>query len=113
MHEYAMTESMFTLALEKAGEANARRINRINMVLGELSGIDDTCVSFYFDFMRKDTIASGAELSFVKVPLKLHCRNCRKDFLPEKNVWTCPDCRKADVDIISGRECYMESIEVD
>jgi hydrogenase nickel incorporation protein HypA/HybF len=113
MHEYSITESMFSLAMEKAGEARAKKITRINMVLGELSGIDDGCVNFYFDFMSRDTIADGAVLSFTKMPLRLHCRHCQKDFPPQNNDWACPDCRKADVDIVSGRECYLESIEVD
>ena len=57
---------MLSLALEKANEAKASKITRINLVLGELSGIVDECVQFYFDFLSKDTIAAGASLSFNK-----------------------------------------------
>ena len=113
MHEYSITESILSLALEKAGEAEASKITRINLVIGELSGVVGDCVSFYFDFLSKDTIASGAGLSFEKIPTKLRCLNCKAVFSPENSSWACPECHEMGIDIISGRECYMESIEVE
>ena len=113
MHEYSITQSILSLALEKANEANASKITRINLVLGELSGVVDECVKFYFDFLSKDTIATGAGLSFEKTPTKLRCRKCEAVFAPRDHDWSCPDCHEIGIEIISGRECYMESIEVE
>lgn len=113
MHEYSVTQSMLSLALEKAGEAKASKITRINLVLGDLSGIVDECVQFYFDFLSQDTIAAGASLSFEKTPTKVRCRSCQAVFTPVGYDWACPDCHEARVEITSGRECYMESIEVE
>lgn len=113
MHEYSITQSLLSLALEKANEAKASKITKINVVLGELSGVVVECVQFYFDFLSKDTIASGASLSFERTPTKLRCRNCDVVFLPGNYNWSCPDCQEASIEIVSGRECYMESIEVD
>jgi hydrogenase nickel incorporation protein HypA/HybF len=113
MHEYSITESILSLAIEKAGEAKASRIKRINLVLGELSGVVSDCVQFYFDEISKNTIAGGAELSFESRPTKLKCRKCRTVFSPQDGQWSCPDCHESSLDIISGRECYMESIEVE
>jgi Zn finger protein HypA/HybF involved in hydrogenase expression len=28
-------------------------------------------------------------------------------------VWTCPECQSQSVEIISGRECHINTIEVD
>ena len=113
MHEYSITQSMLSLALEKAGEAKAGKITRINLVVGELSGIVDECIQFYFDFLSKDTIASGAGLSFERKPTTLRCRHCEAVFTPRNHDWSCPDCNEAGIEVISGRECYMESIEVE
>ena len=104
---------MLTLALEKAREANAVKINRINLVVGDLSGVVPDCVRFYFEHISKDTMASGADLVFATVGTKLHCRNCNQDFTPDGLEWLCPDCHESGVEITSGRECYMESIEVE
>jgi hydrogenase nickel incorporation protein HypA/HybF len=113
MHEYSITESMLSLALEKANEAKAAKITRINLVVGELSGVVGDCVQFYFDAISKNTIADGAVLSFETKPISLHCRQCDKVFSPGDHDWSCPECHEAGVEIVSGRECYMESIEVE
>jgi hydrogenase nickel incorporation protein HypA/HybF len=113
MHEYSITESILSLALEKANAADASRITRINLVIGDLSGIVGECVQYYFDFLSKDTMAGGAELSFEIKPTQLRCRKCEKVYSPRDHDWTCPDCHEAGIEIISGRECYMESIEVE
>ena len=113
MHEYSITESMLTLALDKANEAGAGKITRINLVVGELSGVVGECVQFYFDAISKDTIASGAELVFETKPTQVHCQKCDNVFSPENGSWACPKCHETGIDIVSGRECYMESIEVE
>ncbi len=113
MHEFSITESIMALALEKAGEAKAGRITRINLVVGELSGVVSECVQFYFDAISKNTMAGGAELAFETRPTQLRCRKCQAVFQPKDSQWSCPDCHEVSIEIVSGRECYMESIEVE
>ena len=113
MHELGITQSILSIALEKANEAQARKITKINLIIGELSGVVDDCVQFYFDLLSKDTIAAEASLSFERTPNKLQCRNCATIFSPNNLDWTCPNCHEANVEIISGRECRVDSIEVE
>ena len=112
MHELSITQNILSIALEKADAAKAKQISKINLVIGELSGVVDDCVEFYFGFLSKDTIAAQASLSFRHPPTSLRCRNCDNLFTPEDIDWTCPNCRKQEIEIVSGRELYMESIEV-
>ena len=113
MHELSITQSILSIALEKAKEAQANRVIKINLFIGELSGFVDECVQFYFDFLSKDTIAAQASLCFNHSPTKLRCRNCATTFSPSNPDWTCPNCREQKIEIISGRECYVDSIEVE
>ena len=113
MHELSVTQGMLDIVLEKAGEAQASRITGINLVIGEMSSIVDDCVQFYFDFLSRDSIASGATLSFARIPMRVKCRNCQLSFTPEKSVWSCPRCGEWDVEVIAGREFYIDSIEVE
>jgi hydrogenase nickel incorporation protein HypA/HybF len=113
MHESSITDSLLSLALEKAKDAKASKITRINVVFGELSGVVGECVQFYFDFISKNTLADGAVLNFEMKPTSLRCRKCAKEFTPLNHDWTCPDCHEISMEIVSGRECYMESIEVE
>ena len=109
----AATKLVFGFKVGKAGEAGARKIIRVNLVMGELSGVESNCVKFYFDFIAKDTLAAQAELIFQAKPTTLRCRKCGATFSPADHAWDCPECHEKAVDIISGRECYMESIEVE
>ena len=64
MHELSITRNILSIALEKANAAHANKIRKINLVIGELSGIVDECVQFNFGFLSEDTIAAEATLFF-------------------------------------------------
>jgi hydrogenase nickel incorporation protein HypA/HybF len=113
MHELGVTQNILEIALEHAQKAKARKIRRIHLVIGGLSGIVDESVQFYFDFVSKGTLAEGAELTFEKKPTILRCRSCGREFSFERNTWICPACQAPGPEIVSGREFFMESIEVD
>jgi len=113
MHELAITQSMLDLALKYAERAGAQRITRINLVVGEISGIVDESVQFYFDIMSRDTLAEGAQLSFKRRPARFRCSACGREFSLRDGNWICPACQGLGGEVISGREFYMESIEVE
>jgi len=113
MHELSITQNILSIVLQQAEAVPANKITKINLTIGELSGIVDECVQLYFDLLSKDTIAAEAELCFHRPPTKLRCRNCAATFSPDNFNWTCPNCREQKIEIVSGRECYVSSIEVD
>jgi hydrogenase nickel incorporation protein HypA/HybF len=113
MHELAITQSMLDLVLEQAEKAGAREVEKINLVVGKMSGFVEECVQFYFDFISRGTIAEGASISFKTVPSKARCQDCGKTFELGEFDWTCPYCQGGDLEIIAGKELYVESIEVE
>jgi hydrogenase nickel incorporation protein HypA/HybF len=113
MHEQSIVESLLDLVLEKAHEAKAEKVLRIYLVVGELSGVEKNAVEFYFGFLGQNTIADKAELFFMNVPAELRCKNCGNVFAFENRKLNCPSCSKNKVEIISGRELYLDSIEVE
>jgi hydrogenase nickel incorporation protein HypA/HybF len=104
---------MLTLALEQAERAGAGRITRIHLVVGEISGIVDESVQFYFDVVSRGTLAEGAQLAFERRPARLRCRACGHEFTLPHGDWTCPACQAWGGEIIAGREATIESIEVE
>ncbi len=113
MHEQNIVESLLALALENAVRGQAKKIHKINVVIGELSGAVDESMEFYFNFLRKGTIAEEAILVFTHKPAQLQCRKCSKVFTPGKSGYQCPDCKESEVEIVGGRELYLESLEVE
>lgn len=71
------------------------------------------CIRFYFEILSKGTVAEGAALEAEEIPLTGQCKNCSKKFVIKNYVFRCPYCESPNVEIISGRELFIESIEVD
>jgi len=113
MHEGSIVESLLALAVENAERAQASRIVTINVVIGELAGVVEEAMEFYFGFLSKGTIAAGAGLSFKRVPAQLRCRRCSNVFAPASADLRCPACGEAGVEIVAGRELYIDSLEVE
>ena len=95
---------MLSIALEHAAKAGAKKITAINLMIGEMSGIMD---------VSKDTPAEGASLKFERVPACFRCHECQTTFSPTDRQWTCPQCGELRVEIVAGREFYVDSIEVE
>ncbi len=113
MHELSVAESILKIAQDKAVEAGATRIVRINLVLGAWAGLVDDCIQFYFDILSERGLAEGAELSFQRVSARFRCRACELPFSPSDDDWCCPRCGTLGGELIAGREFYVESIEVE
>jgi hydrogenase nickel incorporation protein HypA/HybF len=113
MHELGVTQQILDIAISKAEEVGARSVNQINLVIGDMSTVIDESVQFYFDFLSKDTIFMGAKLSFRRIPVQLKCLSCGNTFVPPPDSWSCPQCRQDGVEVISGKEFYIDSIEVE
>ncbi len=113
MHELAITQSMFDIVLKQAEQAQAKKVTKINLVIGEMTGVVSDSVQFYLDFMTKDTIAEGAAVYITMVPAKAQCHNCHQIFELKEFDWTCPNCKGSRIEIIAGKELFVESIEVD
>ncbi len=113
MHELAVTQSILDIVTEHARRANAQRILRIHLVVGELTGFVDDSIQFYFDLLSPGTLAEGAELQIERVPARVKCRQCTGEFSPRDFNWICPTCSAVGGDVIAGQEFRVESIEVE
>jgi len=102
---------MFDIVIAEANKAKAQKVKKVNVVIGEMTGVVEDCVQFYFELLGKDTIAEGAIVSFQKVPVEAKCRNCDKTFTPKEFDWSCPHCHNTNIEIKTGNELYLDSIE--
>ncbi|HOV26137.1 MAG TPA: hydrogenase maturation nickel metallochaperone HypA [Pseudobacteroides sp.] len=113
MHEYAVTKGLIATAVEEARRAGASKITLIKLVIGDLSTIIDDSVQMYFDMLSEGTIAHGAKLEFRRVPARFRCKDCDIEFDKPKTGFDCPKCGKMGVLTDSGKEFYIESMEVE
>lgn len=112
MHEQSIVNFLLTEAVSKAGKEKAGRILSIKLVVGELTGVEKDAVIFYFGFLAKNTMAEGASLEFEYTKAQLRCRECDIIFPKERSDFICPQCNKKVIEIVGGRELYIESMEI-
>ena len=115
MHELSIMSSILDIVLEYANSNSAKKVAQINLEVGELSDLIPQWMQSYFEFVSKDTIAEKAMLSIDHVPATLRCRSCNKEFTVTKEDWrvSCPHCNSQDIEILSGREFKVVSIEIE
>lgn len=113
MHELAVTESILNIAVAEAQKHNASRVLEIRLKIGEFSGVLPQLIQDYFDIVSKDTIADGAKLVIDRIPIGVRCNNCSHENTIDIMKIKCPVCGSTDVKIVSGKEFYVDSMEVE
>lgn len=113
MHELSITEGILNTALNEARRSNAAKITGIVLGMGQLSSVVPECVQEYFDMLSEDTIAYGAKLTFNYIPAVLKCRECNNRFPLKHMRLICPACNSQKVEIVEGREFYIDRLEVE
>ena len=113
MHELPATQSVLEIALRHAGQAGAKRVTDIHLVIGQLATLVDDSIQFYWDMIAEGTSAAGATLHFKRVPAELQCMVCSEKYRPDGKEIICPNCGSVGAKIIAGEEFFVEAIDVE
>ena len=113
MHELSITQHILDWALKEAKKLDAVRIRRIHLVLGPFCGIVPQCVQMYMELLAEGTIAEGVVIDADTLPLKVLCRDCGRESQITRRHIACPFCGSLRLKILSGKECLIDSLEVD
>lgn len=113
MHELSITQSILEISLKAAAEQHATRIRAIRLRLGAFSGVVPECVQMYLDVLAKGTAAEGARIEARRLPLRVECRDCGRVAEIDRTRICCPGCGGVNLRRLSGRECTVESLEVE
>ncbi len=108
MHELSIAQSVVDAVVERAGD---RRVLRVGLRVGRLSGVVPDALRFSFDLVTEGTLAEGAALEIEEPEGRATCRSCSSDFVLRDLVLLC-ECGSADVEVVSGSELMVSSMEV-
>lgn len=114
MHELSVAQYLIEAACEAAENEGSRRITRLNVRIGALSGIVNEALQFSFDLVADGTACEAAALNLENVAVSVHCRQCDAAHeLPEPWRLVCPICGAPTPDVLAGRELELVSIEIE
>jgi len=98
-------------AVEK--RAAGRRVSALRVKVGVLHRVPRESFDSAFALISTGSVAQGAAVDFVVLPVRVHCRSCGKDFGVDDLVALCPGCGAAEFDSDGGDEVLLESIALE
>lgn len=114
MHELDLARDIVDTVTDAAAQAGAVRVTMVRLRLGAYAGVEGEALQFAWDEATSATIAEGAQLQVIDVPLVVWCAWCLKEVRPVAlNHLLCPQCGTAAGEIREGRDLEIESMEVE
>jgi len=113
MHEMGIALQIIEIATESIpADAGDVRVERINLKIGKLAAVVPDSLRFCFDIAIKDTPLDGAYLVIQELPVMARCRDCDTQWTISSPAFICENCDSGSLEILSGRELDIESIEI-
>ena len=113
MHEMGIAQQMISIALDAIPkDLPDPRVERVNLRVGRMAAVVEDSLKFCFEIISKDTCLEGAELVIETVPVMARCRQCHHEWEVSDVVFTCPSCGKGEIEVLSGRELEVASLEL-
>lgn len=113
MHEMGIALQIVEIATASLPvELGAARVAKVNLKVGKLAAVVPESLRFCFNVAVKDTPLEDAVLAIEEVPVVARCKDCGAQWTISEPVFVCKTCRSGSLEILSGRELDIESIEV-
>jgi hydrogenase nickel incorporation protein HypA/HybF len=109
MHEIGLIEALME-AVER--RAAGRPIARVRFRVGTLHRVAEPAVAQAFELVSAGTVAEGAEVDLVILPVRVTCRGCGTETTDNDLVTVCPQCGATDLELTGGDELILESIQL-
>src|SRR3954464_12738349 len=110
MHELSLSSAIVNTVVKHAA---GRRVSVVSLRIGALRQVVPDTLEFYFAFVAEEPVCEGARLEHELLPTRLRCAGCARDWEIDVPVFRCPGCGAGAVDVVTGNEFEVESIEVE
>lgn len=111
MHELSIAQSLLEIVMEEGRKHSLEQVKVIRLQVGELAAVVPDSLTFCFEMVSRDTLAEGARLEIETVPVVARCSRCDILFEVENHLFSCPQCGEPTLELVSGRDLAVMSIE--
>jgi len=111
VHEMSIAQSLLEIVLEESRQHRLEQVKTIKLQVGAMAAVVPESLTFCFELLSQDTIASGAALEVETIPVVARCSDCNILFEVENQIFLCPQCDGPTLELVSGRELSLVSIE--
>lgn len=112
MHELSVCLALLEQVQEIAAEHQARRVERIVVQMGPLSGVEAHLLQQAYPLAVAGSIAEAAELVIESCPVTVECTQCGAVSEVVPNRLLCTQCGDYRTRVQSGDELLLANVEL-
>lgn len=109
MHELGITRNIVAIVSDAA---KGRRVRRVNLDVGKLSGVMADAIAFCFETVARGTLLEDATLEIRQIDGRARCEACATEFATETLFTPCA-CGSRQVTRLQGEELKIKSMELE
>ena len=113
MRELNIALTFLAKVIQHINETHAKHAAVIHIAIGEISELDPASFQTHWKELSKGTPAEHAQLHFRLISAEVQCMACFQKYHPRDQKISCPYCGSVGAKILTGEECYLESIETE
>jgi len=112
MHELSIAMGIVKIAEDETKKANKTKVQRIELEIGSLSGVEIVSLKYVWEVAVKDSVLEGAILEIDFKKAKAKCFECETEFEMKKIFDSCTKCNSHFKNILQGKEMRIVALEV-
>ena len=113
MHEMSLCESIIGIIEDEAQKQGFKKVTRVRLEIGALSGVELEAMRFSFDAVTRDSVADRAELEIIELPGTAWCLPCGGPVEVKQRFDACPTCGSFQIQVTGGDEMRIKDLEVE
>ena len=109
MHELGIVRNIVAIV---GDAAKGRRVSRVTLDVGKLSGVMTDAILFCFEPVAQGTLLEGATLEIRQIEGRARCTACGSEFTTEALFTPCA-CGSRQLTRLQGEELNIKSMELE
>ena len=112
MHEMSLMAEIIQLIESDAKTQNVKKVEKIEIIVGDLSNALPEALEFAFEFFKSqkiDLLDPNVTLSIIREKAKAKCESCNLEYEPDYQLAICPICDSPSGKIIAGESLEIKS----
>jgi hydrogenase nickel incorporation protein HypA/HybF len=113
MHEMGIALRIAEIARSAIpADRSDAQVEAVSLKVGRLIAVVPESLRFCFEVITEDTPLAGARLEIEDVPVIGRCRSCDARSRIDEPPFICAACGDGRLELVSGRELLVQSIEL-
>lgn len=113
MHELSIVMNIVDLAEEQVQKHHARTVERIELDIGTLAGVEFDALDFAWEAGVRNSVLAKAERQVNRIEARARCTQCGCEFPLDEPFQPCPQCHDYLNEFVQGKELRIKNLTLE